>query len=51
MKGHSSLSMNLKLSIARPTVKTHRKNAYVKPGINTQQQLLNAFLQWQEAVS
>ncbi len=48
LKGHSSLSVSLKLGIALPTVKTHRKNAYAKLGINTQQQLLNAFLEWQE---
>lgn len=51
LKGHSSLSISLKLRIALPTVKTHRKNAYAKLGINTQQQLLNAFLQWQETAS
>lgn len=51
LKGHSSLSISLKLSIALPTVKTHRKHAYAKLGINTQQQLLNAFLQWQEIAS
>lgn len=48
LKGHSSLSISLKLNIALPTVKTHRKNAYAKLGISTQQQLLHAFLQWQE---
>ena len=51
LKGHSSLSISLTLGIALPTVKTHRKNAYAKLGINTQQQLLNAFLQWQEAAT
>ena len=49
LKGHSGPSIGLTLGIALPTVKTHRKNAYAKLGINTQQQLLNAFLQWQEA--
>ncbi|WP_291736557.1 helix-turn-helix transcriptional regulator [Leisingera sp. F5] len=47
LKGHSSLSISLTLGIALPTVKTHRKNAYAKLGISTQQQLFNAFLQWQ----
>ena len=47
LKGHSSLSISLTLGIALATVKTHRKNAYAKLGISTQQQLLNAFLQWQ----
>lgn len=47
LKGHSNLSIGLRLGIALPTVKTHRKNAYAKLGINTQQQLFNAFLQWQ----
>ncbi|SCZ73875.1 DNA-binding transcriptional regulator, CsgD family [Epibacterium ulvae] len=46
LKGHSSLSISLVLGIAVPTVKTHRKNAYAKLGISTQQQLLNTFLQW-----
>ncbi|AXI48845.1 LuxR family transcriptional regulator [Sulfitobacter sp. SK012] len=50
LKGHSSLSISLTLEIALPTVKTHRKNAYAKLGISTQQQLLNTFLQWQETV-
>ncbi|WP_264214729.1 helix-turn-helix transcriptional regulator [Leisingera thetidis] len=47
LKGHSSLSISLTLGIALPTVKSHRKNAYAKLGISTQQQLFNAFLQWQ----
>ena len=51
LKGHSSLSISLTLSIALPTVKTHRKNAYAKLGISSQQQLLNAFLQWQEVAT
>ena len=49
LKGHSSLSISLTLGIALPTVKTHRKNAYAKLGISTQQQLFNAFLEWQKA--
>lgn len=51
LKGHSSLSISLMLGIALPTVKTHRKNAYAKMGISTQQQLFNVFLQWQEAMT
>lgn len=51
LKGHSSLSISLTLGIALPTVKTHRKNAYAKLGISTQQQLLNAFLRWQEVAT
>jgi len=47
LKGHSSLSISLTLGIALPTVKTHRKNAYAKLGISTQQQLFSAFLDWQ----
>lgn len=46
LKGHSSLSISLALKIAIPTVKTHRKHAYAKLGINTQQQLFSAFLTW-----
>ncbi|WP_171178216.1 helix-turn-helix transcriptional regulator [Ruegeria sp. HKCCD8929] len=49
LKGHSSLSISLTLGIALPTVKTHRKNAYAKLGISTQQQLFSAFLKWQGA--
>ena len=48
LKGHSSLSISLTLDIALPTVKTHRKNAYAKLGISTQQQLFGAFLDWQQ---
>ncbi len=51
LKGHSSLSISIMLSIALPTVKTHRRNAYTKLGISSQQQLLHAFLQWQEAAA
>lgn len=46
LKGHSSLSISLTLEIAIPTVKTHRKHAYAKLGIHTQQQLFSAFLRW-----
>ncbi|EBA17055.1 transcriptional regulator, LuxR family protein [Roseobacter sp. SK209-2-6] len=47
LQGHSSLSISLTLGIALPTVKSHRKNAYTKLGISTQQQLFSAFLTWQ----
>lgn len=47
LKGHSGVSISVTLGIAVPTVKTHRKNAYAKLGINTQQQLFNAFIEWQ----
>lgn len=46
LKGHSSLSISLQLNIAVPTVKTHRRNAYAKLGISTQQQLFRAYLDW-----
>lgn len=45
LKGYSSPAIGEMLNIALPTVKTHRRNAYAKLGINTQQQLFNAFLQ------
>lgn len=51
LKGHSSLSISLTLGIALPTVKTHRKNAYAKLGISTQQQLMDAFLRWKEVAT
>lgn len=47
LKGHSSQSIGLSLGIALPTVKTHRRNAYHRLGVSTQQQLFNAFLSWQ----
>lgn len=49
LKGHSSQSISLTLGIALPTVKTHRKNAYAKLGISTQQQLFSTFLTWQSS--
>lgn len=48
LKGHSSLSISLTLHIALPTVKTHRRNAYAKLGISTQQQLFHAYLKGRE---
>ncbi|MBI1492732.1 helix-turn-helix transcriptional regulator [Halocynthiibacter styelae] len=47
LKGHSSLSVSMALGIALPTVKSHRRNAYSKLGVSTQQQLFTAFLKWQ----
>jgi len=47
LKGHSSLSIGLNLDISLPTVKSHRKNAYAKLGIATQQELFTLFLHWQ----
>lgn len=44
LKGHSSLSISLILEIALPTVKSHRRNAYAKLGISTQQQLFHMYL-------
>lgn len=44
LKGHSSNSISLNLSIALPTVKTHRRNIYWKLGIATQSELLALFL-------
>ncbi|MEP3675489.1 MULTISPECIES: helix-turn-helix transcriptional regulator [unclassified Sulfitobacter] len=48
LKGHSSLSISLSLDIALPTVKSHRRNAYAKLGISTQQQLFHAYLKSRE---
>lgn len=48
LKGHSSLSIGLTLDIALPTVKTHRRNAYAKLGVSTQQQLFTLFLDWRK---
>lgn len=44
LKGHSSLSISLQLEIAIPTVKSHRRNAYAKLGISSQQQLFHMFI-------
>lgn len=44
LQGHSSLSISLTLDIALPTVKSHRRNAYAKLGISTQQQLFHMYL-------
>lgn len=49
LKGHSSLSISLQLNIALPTVKSHRRNAYAKLGISTQQQLFRKYLDWRGA--
>lgn len=48
LKGHSSLSISLHLDIALPTVKSHRRNAYAKLGISTQQQLFRSYLEWHD---
>ncbi|SFE55174.1 DNA-binding transcriptional regulator, CsgD family [Sulfitobacter brevis] len=50
LKGHSNLSVSLALGITVPTVKTHRKNAYAKLGVSTQQELFHCFLTWAEKV-
>ena len=50
LKGHSNLSISLSLGITVSTVKTHRKNAYAKLGISTQQELFYCFLTWTETV-
>ena len=49
LKGHSSGSIALNLEVALTTVKTHRRNAYAKLGIATQQELFSRFLIWQDA--
>lgn len=51
LKGHSSLSISLVLDIALPTVKSHRRNAYAKLGVSTQQQLFHAYLEWHSALN
>jgi DNA-binding CsgD family transcriptional regulator len=47
LRGHSTMSISLQLSISTTTVKTHRKNLYAKLGIATQFEL---FLLFQETV-
>jgi DNA-binding CsgD family transcriptional regulator len=45
LRGHSSASIARELYIALPTVKTHRRNAYEKLGVNTMAELVARFLQ------
>jgi DNA-binding CsgD family transcriptional regulator len=44
LRGHSTLSISLHLKISATTVKTHRKNLYIKLGISTQFELFSLFL-------
>jgi len=44
LQGHSSQSISLHLNISLTTVKTHRRNIYIKLNISTQQELFAAFL-------
>jgi DNA-binding CsgD family transcriptional regulator len=44
LRGHSTLSVSLHLKISTTTVKTHRKNLYLKLGISTQFELFSLFL-------
>ncbi len=44
LKGHSSESIGLCLTISEETVKTHRKNAYAKLTISSQSELFALFI-------
>ena len=44
LKGHSSESIGLCLTISEETVKTHRKNAYAKLAISSQSELFALFI-------
>lgn len=44
LKGHSGESIGCNLGISITTVKTHRKNLYMKLGLSTQQELFSLFL-------
>ncbi len=44
LRGHSTVSVGLRLGISPTTVKTHRKNLYAKLGISTQFELFARFL-------
>lgn len=44
LRGHSSTSIGSNLGISLGTVKTHRKNAYLKLAISSQSELLSLFL-------
>ena len=44
LRGHSTLSISLNLQVAITTIKTHRKNAYLKLNISTQSELLSIFI-------
>lgn len=45
LRGHSSASIARELYIALPTVKTHRRNAYEKLGVNSMAELVAMYLQ------
>ena len=45
LRGHSSASIGRELDIALPTVKTHRRNAYEKLGVNSMAELVAMYLQ------
>jgi len=44
LRGHSTLSISLHLNVAVTTIKSHRKNAYMKLEISTQSELLSLFI-------
>jgi len=44
LRGHSTVSVGLRLGISPTTVKTHRKNLYAKLGIATQFELFSLFV-------
>jgi DNA-binding CsgD family transcriptional regulator len=44
LRGHSTVSVGLRLGISTTTVKTHRKNLYSKLGIATQAEFFSLFL-------
>ncbi|MBL4671384.1 MAG: helix-turn-helix transcriptional regulator [Arenicella sp.] len=46
LKGHSGKSICKHLFISMPTLKSHRKNAYVKLGITNLQELFSLFIHW-----
>ena len=50
LRGHSTLSISLNLKVAVTTIKTHRKNAYIKLNISTQSELLSLFINSLKAI-
>ena len=50
LKGHSGKSICERLFISMPTLKSHRKNAYLKLGITNAQELFSLFIHWKHGI-
>ena len=50
LKGHSGKSICERLFISMPTLKSHRKNAYLKLGVVNSQELFSLFIRWKHEI-